>query len=153
MWIGELWPRGRAWTNGLVQADYETNFCARWSGAKSFLEYGQAGSEVAIEPDGSLYPCCLKTQAPLGSLAEEHLTDILDDLRSQPAILALNRGDPEAMGEADGLSRAAFRETSVRIDPTGRTVANPCLGCDAYFRETLGDVLRERRAARLAAGQ
>ncbi|MBC7493151.1 MAG: radical SAM/SPASM domain-containing protein, partial [Novosphingobium sp.] len=40
LWIGELWPRGRAWANGLVQADYETNFCARWSGAKSFLEYG-----------------------------------------------------------------------------------------------------------------
>ena len=153
LWIGELWPRGRAWANGLVQADYETNFCARWSGAKSFLEYGHAGSEVAIEPDGSLYPCCLKTQAPLGNLTEERLTDILDDLATEPAIIALNRGDPEAMGEADGLSRAAFRESSVRVDPTGRTVANPCLGCDAYFRETLGDVLIARRAARLSASR
>ena len=151
LWIGELWPRGRAWANGLVQADYETNFCARWSGAKSFLEYGHAGSEVAIEPDGSLYPCCLKTQAPLGNLTEERLTDVLDDLAAEPAILALNRGDPEAMGEAGGLSRVAFRESSVRVDPKGRTVANPCLGCDAYFRETLGDVLTARRAARLSA--
>ena len=153
LWIGELWPRGRAWANGLVQADYETNFCARWSGAKSFLEYGHAGSEVAIEPDGSLYPCCLKTQASLGNLTEERLTDVLDDLATEPAIIALNRGDPEAMGEADGLSRAAFRESSVRVDPTGRTVANPCLGCDAYFRETLGDVLIARRAARLSASR
>ena len=93
LWIGELWPRGRAWANGLVQADYETNFCARWSGAKSFLEYGHAGSEVAIEPDGSLYPCCLKTQAPLGNLTEERLTDILDDLATEPAIIAIKRGD------------------------------------------------------------
>ena len=153
LWIGELWPRGRAWANGLVQADYETNFCARWSGAKSFLEYGHAGSEVAIETDGSLYPCCLKTQASLGNLTEERLTDILDDLATEPAIIALNCGDPEAMGEADGLSRAAFRESSVRVDPTGRTVANPCLGCDAYFRETLGDVLIARRAARLSASR
>ena len=153
LWIGELWPRGRAWTNGLVQADYTTNFCARWSGAKSFLDFGQAGSEVAIEPDGSLYPCCLKTGSPLGNLTEERLTDVLDDLRAEPAILALNRGDPEAMGGADDLSRAGFRATSVRVDPKGRTVTNACLGCDAYFRETLGDVLRERRAARLAAAQ
>ena len=86
LWIGELWPRGRAWTNGLVEADYDTNFCARWSGAKSFLDYGHVGSEVAIEPDGSVYPCCLKTHAPLGSLAEERLIDILDDLRGEPAI-------------------------------------------------------------------
>ena len=153
LWIGELWPRGRAWTNGLVQADYDTNFCARWSGAKSFLDYGQTGSEVAIEPDGSLYPCCLKTGAPLGNLTEERLTDILDDLRAEPAILALNRGDPEAMGEHDGLSRAAFRQTSVKVDPKGRTIANPCLGCDAYFRKTLGDVLRKRRTARLAVAR
>ncbi len=151
LWIGELWPRGRAWSNGLVEADYATNFCARWSGAKRFLDHGQAGSEVAIEPDGSLYPCCLKTQAPLGNLTEERLTDILDDLRSEPAIMALDRGDPEAMGGADELSRATFRKRSVRVDPTGRKVANPCLGCDAYFRETLGEVLRQRRAARLAA--
>ena len=153
LWIGELWPRGRAWANGLVQADYDTNFCARWSGGKSFLDYGHAGSEVAIEPDGALYPCCLKTQSPLGSLAEERLIDILDDLRAEPAIMALNRGDPEAMGEHDGMSRAAFRATSRRVDPKGRTIANPCLGCDAYFRATLGDVLRNRRAARLAAAR
>ena len=150
LWIGELWPRGRAWANGLVQADYTTNFCARWSGAKNFLAYGRAGSEVAIEPDGSLYPCCLKTAAPLGSLAEERLTDILDDLAAEPAIQALDRGDPEAMGLAAGWTRETFAAASIRVDPKGRTVANPCLGCDAYFRERLGDTLQRRRAARLA---
>ena len=71
LWIGELWPRGRAWMNGLSNADYATNFCSRWSGGKNFLHVGEAGSEIAIEPDGSIYPCCIKTKAPLGKLTEE----------------------------------------------------------------------------------
>ncbi|MBX9859391.1 MAG: radical SAM protein, partial [Sphingomonas sp.] len=29
LWVGELWPRGRAWINGLSNADYGTNFCKR----------------------------------------------------------------------------------------------------------------------------
>ena len=92
--VRDRWgPRGRAGANGLLHADYETNFCARWSGAKSLLEYGHAGSEVAIEPDGSLYPCRLKTQALLGNLTKEWLTDILDDLATEPAIIAIKRGD------------------------------------------------------------
>jgi len=39
LWIGELWPRGRAFTNGLSKVSYETNFCARWSGGKNFLKF------------------------------------------------------------------------------------------------------------------
>lgn len=150
LWIGELWPRGRAWTNGLSQATYETNFCARWSGGKNFLNYGHAGSEVAIEPDGSIYPCCLKTKAPLGNLTEERLTDILDSLRGHPALEAINAGDPEAMGLASGWSRADFRAAAETVDPKGRSVANVCLGCDAYFAAQLGDELATIRAARLA---
>lgn len=151
LWIGELWPRGRAWANGLSNAGYETNFCARWSGGRNFLNIGEAGSEVAIEPDGSVYPCCLKTKAPLGNLTEERLVDILDSLRGHPAIEAINAGDPEAMGVASGWSRETFQSRARAIDPKGRTVANVCLGCDAYFAEHLSAELDALRAQRRAA--
>lgn len=150
LWIGELWPRGRAWTNGLSNATYETNFCARWSGGKNFMNYGEAGSEVAIEPDGSVYPCCLKTKAPLGNLTEERLIDILDSLKGHPAFEAINKGDPEAMGLATGWSRETYREASTQTDPKGRTVANVCLGCDAFFEKHLKGELERIRAKRLA---
>lgn len=150
LWIGELWPRGRAFENGLSNAGYETNFCARWSGGKNFLNFGGAGSEVSIEPDGSVYPCCLKTRASLGSLAEERLEDILASVASLPAIMAIDRGDPEGMGLHDGWSREAFAERSKRVDGAGRAVANMCLGCDRYFEERLGEELRRLRETRLA---
>jgi hypothetical protein len=151
LWIGELWPRGRAFTNGLSRATYATNFCARWSGGKRFLDHDEAGSEVAIEPDGSVYPCCLKTRAPLGNLTEERLLDVLASLRGHPAFEAINDGDPERMGEAAGFGRDAFRRAATVTDPTGRALANVCLGCDAYFAERLGAELARIRAARLAA--
>jgi hypothetical protein len=150
LWIGELWPRGRALANGLSKADYDTNFCARWSGGQNFLNLGQPGSEVAIEPDGSLYPCCLKTAAPLGSLTEERLEDILADLASEPALQAINAGDPEAMGLDAGWSRADFEAASSITDGKGNLVKNLCIGCDRYFERVLGPVLRARREARLA---
>jgi len=145
-WIGELWPRGRAWENGLSSATIETNFCARQSGARRFLEIGQQGSEVAIEPDGSLYPCCLKTKRPLGSVAEEPLLEILESLRGHPVFEALNRGAPDEMGL--GITPDAFRDASHTIDPKGRPYANLCIGCDRFFEERLGPVIvaaRERR--------
>lgn len=150
LWIGEVWPRGRAWENGLSKAGYDTNFCARWSGGQNFLNYGEIGSEVAVEPDGSVYPCCLKTKAPLGSLAEERLTDILDSLKDHPAMAAINAGDPEAMGTAFGWSRGDFAAASHTTDPTGRPYANLCIGCDVFFERVLGADLRRIRAERLA---
>jgi hypothetical protein len=150
LWIGELWPRGRAWKNGLSNATYETNFCARWSGGKNFLNYGFAGSEVAIEPSGEVYPCCLKTKVGLGSLVEEKLTDILDSLRGHPAFEAINAGDPEAMGLAAGWSREAFKDASHVVDPKGRAFGNVCLGCDAYFEAVLGREIKQIREQRLA---
>jgi hypothetical protein len=151
LWIGELWPRGRAWANGLSNAGYETNFCARWSGGKNFLNHGGPGSEVAIEPDGSVYPCCLKTKAPLGSLAEERLIDILDSLKGHPALEAINAGDPEAMGLTMGWSRDDYRAASHVIDPKGKPFANPCIGCDVFFQEKLGAELARIRAERRGA--
>jgi hypothetical protein len=150
LWIGELWPRGRAWANGLTKAGYETNFCARWSGARNFLKIHEAGSEIAIEPDGSVYPCCLKTKAPLGSLAEERLEDMLTSVAALPAIQALNAGDPEGMGLAGGWSREVFRSRSTATDGKGREITNACLGCDRYFEEHLGAELTALRTARLA---
>ncbi len=151
LWIGEIWPRGRAWANGLSNATYETNFCARRSGGRHFLDHGQRGSEVALEPDGSVYPCCLKTKTPLGNLTEEPLIAMLDSLRGHPALDALNRGDPEAMGDYVGWDRDTFRRHSATTQPNGETFENLCIGCDAFFEDTLGAALRDMRAERLAA--
>jgi hypothetical protein len=150
-WIGEIWPRGRAWSNGLSRADQSINFCARQSGGKNFMNHGHAGSEVAIEPDGSVYPCCLKTKAPLGNLTEERLIDILDSLKGHPAFEAINAGDPEAMGETFGVARAAYQALSVINDAHGRAYANPCIGCDRFFETHLNAALADIRAQRRAA--
>lgn len=148
-WIGELWPRGRAWENGLSQADMSVNFCARHSGGKNFLNHGRAGSEVAIEPDGKVYPCCLKTKRPLGSLAEESLIDILDSLKGHPVFDALNRGAPNQMGETMGWSNDTFIEASKTTTPKGEPYENLCIGCDHFFEAKLGAVLDEIRMKRL----
>lgn len=150
-WIGRLWPRGRAWTNGLSTATLDDNFCNRWSGALNFLRHGWAGSEVSIAPDGSVHPCCIKTAVPMGNLTEEPLLDILDDLAADPAFAALDRGDPERMGEADGWTPEMFRARSRAVTPAGKPYANLCLGCDAFHREVLGARIAAARARRLAA--
>ena len=151
LWIGELWPRGRALANGLSKAGYDVNFCARWSGAKNFLHIGQAGSEIAIEPDGSIYPCCLKTKAPLGNLTEESLATVLDSVAALPAIQALNDGDPERMGETAGWSRERFEAESRATDGLGQDIQNMCIGCDRFFEEHLSKQLAELRRERRRA--
>jgi len=151
-WIGKLWPRGRAWQNGLSTATLEDNFCNAWSGGLNFLNHGQAGSEVSIDPTGDVYPCCLKTAHPLGNLTQEPLLEILDHLASQPAIQAINAGAPEKMGLAHGWSEERFLEASHTTSPDGRPYQNLCIGCDRFHEEVLGKVLdglyRERRARR-----
>ncbi|HWX48687.1 MAG TPA: SPASM domain-containing protein [Roseomonas sp.] len=149
-WIGKLWPRGRAWENGLSTATLADNFCNRWSGGLNFLRYGEAGSEVSIEPDGSVYPCCLKTRLPLGNLTEEPLLEILDSLRGDPAYEAISRGEPERMGLADGWSAEAFIAKSHTATPQGRPYANLCIGCDRFHEEVLAERVAAARAARLA---
>ena len=151
LWIGELWPRGRAFANGLSDAAYDTDFCARWSGGLNFLKIGEAGSEVSIEPNGNVFPCCLKTKAPLGNLTEETLSEIFDSVGQLDAIQAINRGEPEQMGQSAGWDAKTFRLKSAKADGKGRIVENKCLGCDTYFEEVLGAQLRELREKRLAA--
>lgn len=156
MWIGKLWPGGRAWRNGLSSAGYEDNFCAAWSGAKGFLNLGQAGSEVAIDPEGRLYPCCRKTALPYGDLTQHKLEDVLRELAAKPAFRALASGSPEAMARCYGVASEEFRAMCRAVTPKGASYANPCLGCDVLHRRfvaaeldpALGTALEERTPGR-----
>jgi hypothetical protein len=154
-WIGKLWPRGRAWQNDLSTATLSDNFCNRWSGGLGFLQHEMGGSEVSVEPDGDVYPCCIKTKLPIGNLLEDNLIDILDSLVGEPAYEAIAMGHPERMGIAAGWSVDKFIEKSRTTTPAGRPYQNLCIGCDAFHAEMLGPVLeralqrrREKRAAR-----
>ena len=46
-------------------------------GGLNFLQYRHGGSEVSIEPNGNVYPCCIKTKMPIGNVARENLETIL----------------------------------------------------------------------------
>lgn len=150
-WIGKLWPRGRAWSNSLPRGSIAENFCNRWSGGLNFLRHRYNGSEVSVEPDGSVYPCCVKTALPLGNLTEEPLLEILDSLVGVPAFEAITMGHPERMGLAHGWDEARFIEASRTTLPDGRPYENLCIGCDRFHQAHLGPVLAAARARRLAA--
>jgi hypothetical protein len=149
-WIGKIWPRGRAWSNGLSRATLGDNFCNAWSGGLNFLNIGEAGSEVSIEPNGNVYPCCMKTRVPIGNLIEESLMDIVQSLVGHPAYEAISMGHPERMGISYGWSPSHFFERSRTITPSGRPYQNLCLGCDQFHEKVLGPVIKQLREARLA---
>ena len=150
-WIGKLWPRGRAWKNSLPRSTLADNFCNRWSGGLNFLRHRYNGSEVSVEPDGSLYPCCVKTKLPLGSLLDESLIDILDSLVGVPAFEAITMGHPERMGLEAGWDEARFNAESATTLPDGTPYQNLCIGCDRFHEQVLGPVLAQARTRRLAA--
>jgi len=150
-WIGKLWPRGRAWQNNLPRATLADNFCNRWSGGLNFLRHAYNGSEVSVEPDGSVYPCCVKTALPLGNLCDEPLIGILDSLTGVPAYEAITMGHPERMGLAHGWDEERFNAASRTTLPDGRAYQNLCIGCDRFHEQVLGPVLAEARARRDAA--
>ncbi len=152
-WIGKLWPRGRAWHNSLPRGSIADNFCNRWSGGLNFLRHRYSGSEVSVEPDGSVYPCCVKTALPLGNLTEEPLLEILDSLVGVPAFEAITMGHPERMGLAHGWDEAGFIQACRTTLPDGTPYENLCIGCDRFHREHLGPLLAEARARRAAARQ
>lgn len=147
-WIGKLWPRGRAWENGLSRATLDDNFCNRWSGGVNFLDHRHAGSEVSIDPGGDVFPCCLKTRLPIGNLKEEPLLDILESLRGDPIYEAISSGDPQRMGVAHGWSVATFLEKSKTRTPGGLPYENLCIGCDRFHEEVLRPIFEAKRAAR-----
>ncbi len=140
-WIGKLWPSGRAWQNGLSTAKYMDNFCNAWSGGLGFLGLGRTGCEVAVDPEGKLYPCCRKTAVPYGDLTQERLADILESLVGKAPFEAIACGAPERMGISFGVSPADFRERCITRTPKGALFVNPCIGCDDIHREFIGDVL------------
>lgn len=143
-WIGSLWPRGRAALNELSTAALKDNFCNRWSGALNFLQYRYNGSEVSIEPDGNVYPCCVKTKAPIGNVAEEKLEIILQRLVGNPVYEALSMGHPERMGIAHGWTVEKFIEKSAVTLPSGKVYQNLCVGCDRFHEEVLIPLARQR---------
>ena len=149
-WIGAIWPRGRAWQNELSTATLADNFCNAWSGGLNFLNHGWSGSEVSIEPNGNVYPCCLKTGRPIGNLTEEKLTVILDSLVGNPVFEAINSGHPERMGLAHGWDIARFLEECRTETVSGRPYRNLCIGCDRFHEQVLGPVFENLRRDRLA---
>jgi hypothetical protein len=136
-WIGSIWPRGRAHENELSTAALADNFCNRWSGGLNFLQYRHSGSEVSIEPNGNVYPCCLKTKVPVGNAAEEPLEAILERCVGDPVYEAISMGHPERMGIRHGWSVEKFLEKSRMILPSGRVYQNLCIGCDRFHEEVL----------------
>jgi hypothetical protein len=142
MWIGKLWPRGRAWRNSLSQAGVRDNFCNQWSGGVNFLQIGHSGSEVSVDPEGNVYPCCVKTKKAIGSLLENPLEAILARLVGNPIYEAISMGHPERMGIAHGWSVEKFLEKSQRQLPDGRTYQNLCVGCDAFHDEVAGALVK-----------
>ena len=147
-WIGKIWPRGRAWQNGLSRATMADNFCNAWSGGLGFLEHRYSGSEVSVEPTGDVYPCCMKTGRALGNLVEEPLTDILDSLAGHPVYEAINAGKPERMGQAHGWSVERFVAACNTTTPQGGDYANLCIGCDRFHAEVMEPVVAALRAER-----
>lgn len=133
LWIGPLWPRGRARTHNLSHATPETNFCGNWSGAKGFLDYRSDGCEVNVQL-ADVYPCCPMTCRPIGNLLIEPLLAILDRCAQHPVYRALNEGRPEKMGEFLGISEAAGMRLS-------RELGNHCLWCDEFFTRHTPDLL------------
>ncbi|MEM6676936.1 MAG: radical SAM/SPASM domain-containing protein [Pseudomonadota bacterium] len=147
-WIGKIWPRGRAWENSLSRAEITDNFCNAWSGGLNFLNWGFSGSEVSIDPNGDVFPCCLKTKAPLGNLTEEPLEAIIASLQGHPALEAIAMGHPERMGLAHGWDVARFLEESRTTRPDGQPYRNLCIGCDRFHEKVLAPILEEIRESR-----
>src|SRR5437870_4419647 len=133
LWIGPLWPRGRARRLGLSKATPADDFCARWSGAKNFLNYRGEGCEVNVQL-ADVYPCCPMTCRPIGDLRTEPLIAMLDRCAQHPVYRALNEGRPEKMGEYLGISEAEGIRRS-------RELGNECLWCDEFFTKHAPELL------------
>ena len=132
---GRAAARGRTACRTATLAD---NFCNRWSGGLNFLRHAYNGSEVSVEPDGAVYPCCIKTKLPIGSLLEDNLIDILDSLAGVPAYEAITMGHPERMGLAHGWSEEEFIAASRTTTPNGTPYQNLCIGCDRFHERGAG---------------
>ena len=77
------------------------------------MQYRYSGSEVSVEPNGNVYPCCMKTQLAIGNLLEERLETMLDRLVGNPVYEAISMGHPERMGTSRSIDGA---KDSTRLD-------------------------------------
>jgi hypothetical protein len=136
-WIGALWPRGRAFQNGLSTATLKDNFCNQWSGGLNFLDTAHNGSEVSVDPNGDVFPCCLKTRKPVGNLLEESLESVLARRQGDPVYEAISMGHPERMGITRGWTVEQFIEKSKITLADGRVYQNLCVGCDRFHDEMM----------------
>ena len=98
-----------------------------------------------------MYPCCVKTKLPIGSLLEDNLIDILESLVGVPAYEAITMGHPERMGLDHGWSEEEFIAQSRTTTPAGTPYQNLCIGCDRFHEQVLGPVLEEARERRRRA--
>lgn len=133
LWIGPLWPRGRARQRNLDKCTHEHRFCNHASGARGFLDYETLECSVNLEL-ADVYPCCPMTCRPVGNLLREPLLGILDRCRQHPVFKRLNEGRPEAMGESRGFSEVCGFQRS-------RELGNHCLWCDEFFTRHAPDLL------------
>ncbi|MBI5116027.1 radical SAM protein [Candidatus Poribacteria bacterium] len=127
LWLGGVWPRGRALENGLWKRNPSHNFCGIWSGALGFLDNDSPQQEINVRLSHA-YPCCPATKIPLGDLREKSLLDILDEHRGNHVYEALNRGRPETMGVEQGIS---VEFAKARIEELGSC----CLWCDEFLEK------------------
>ncbi len=125
LWLGGVWPRGRALKNGLWTHNPSHNFCNRWSGAVGFLDNDSPQQEINLRLS-DVFPCCPGTKVALGDIRRDPLLEVLDRYRDDPVFLALNRGEPEAMGVEQGITIDLARQ---RIEELGSC----CLWCDEFF--------------------
>jgi hypothetical protein len=149
-WIGKLWPRGRAWENGLSTASLADNFCNRWSGGLGFLEHRFEGSEVSIEVTPSEGVDLVGTvdavyREELGGhrlvdWKTGELGDPEDQLLFYALVWALDRGELPAYVEA----------VSVRTGERYRAV--PSSGDVGRVAAELGDLVSAVRSAWASGG-
>lgn len=125
LWLGGVWPRGRALENGLWTHNPSHNFCNRWSGALGFLDNDSPQQEINLRLS-DVFPCCPGTKVSLGDIRQEPLLEILDRYRDNPVFLALNRGEPDATGVEQGITIDFAKK---RIEELGSC----CLWCDEFF--------------------
>lgn len=127
LWLGGMWPRGRALENSIWSRNPAHNFCGIWSGGIGFLENDSPAQEINIRLSQA-YPCCPATKVSLCDVRNEPLLDILDRYRDNPVFEALNKGEPVDMGIEYGISREF---ASRRIEELGSC----CLWCDEFFEK------------------
>ncbi len=129
MWLGGNWARGRAFLNRLWLRDPSRNFCAILSGGRGFLGGTDLPQELSIQL-WKINPCCPGTKYPLGDARRERVADVLTRVASSPFFQAINRGEPQEMGETLGLSKEAAQARTGEL-------GNICLYCDEFFEKLM----------------